>query len=50
MAHKMHLWISEMYYALFNGVLECLKADGHPPSFEFDPADGEFVLEPLLFI
>jgi hypothetical protein len=50
MAHKVHLWISEMYPALFNGFPERLNADYLPPSFKFYQMDGEFRLEPLLFI
>ena len=50
MAHKMHLWISEMDYTLFNGFPERLNADCVPPSFKLDQTDGEFHLEPLLFI
>jgi hypothetical protein len=50
MAHKMELWISEMYYALFNGFLECLNAVCLPPSFKLDQTDGELCLEPFLFI
>jgi len=50
MAHKMHLWMSEMYYALFNGFPERLNADCLPPSFILDQTDAEFRFEPLLFI
>jgi len=50
MAHKMHLWISEMDYALFNGFPERLNADCLPPSFKLDHADREFLVELLLFI
>jgi hypothetical protein len=50
MAHKMHLWISEMYYAVFNSFPEPLNTDCLPPSFELDHADGEFLVEPHLFI
>jgi len=50
MAHKMHLWISEIYYVLFNGFPERLNADCLPPSFKLDQTDGEFRLELLLFI
>jgi len=50
MAHNMHLWISEMYYALFNGFPERLNADCLSPSFKLDQTDGELRLEPLLFI
>jgi hypothetical protein len=31
-------------------VSERLNADGLPPSFQLNQADGEFLLEPLLFI
>jgi hypothetical protein len=48
MANKMHLWISEMDYTLFDGFLELLNADCLPPSFKFDQADGEFLREPHL--
>jgi hypothetical protein len=50
MPHKMHLWISEMYQVLFNGFLERLNANCHPPSIELDQTEGEFRLEPFLFI
>jgi hypothetical protein len=50
MAHKMHLWISEMYYMMFNGFPECLNAECLPPSFKLHQTDGEFLLEPFLFI
>jgi len=46
----MHLWMSEMYYALFKGFPQHLKAYCLPPSFKLNHADGQFVLEPLLFI
>jgi hypothetical protein len=46
----MHLWISKLDYALFNDFPEHLNADGLPPSFKLDHADGEFLLEPHLFI
>jgi len=39
-----------MDYMLFIGVLERLNANGLPPSFKLDHADGEFFVEPLLFI
>jgi len=39
-----------MCYELFNGFLERLNADCLPPSFKLDQADGEFLVEPLLFI
>jgi hypothetical protein len=48
MAHKMHLWISEMDYTLFDGFPELLNADCLPPSFKLDQADGEFLREPHL--
>ena len=50
MAHKMHLWIWEIYYTVFNGFPQRLNADCLPPSFKLDQADGEFLLELLLFI
>ena len=50
MAHKMPLCISKMYYALFNGFPQLLNADYLPPSFKLDQTDGEFRLEPILFI
>jgi hypothetical protein len=50
MAHKMQLWISEMYHTLFNGFPEHLNADCLPPSYKLDQMDGEFRLEPLLFM
>jgi hypothetical protein len=50
MAHKMNLWISEMYHALFNVFPEHLNADYLPPSFKLNQTDGEFHLEPLLSI
>jgi len=50
MAHKMHLWISEMYHALFNGFPERLNSDCLPPSFKLNQTDGEFRPEPVLFI
>jgi len=46
----MHHWISEEYYALFNGFPEHLNRDCLPPSFKLGRADGELLLEPLLFI
>ena len=46
----MHLWISEMDYALINGFPERLNADCLLPSFRLDQTDGEFRLQPLLFI
>ena len=46
----MHLWISEMYHALFNGFPQRLNAHCFPPRFQLDHADGELHLEPLLFI
>jgi len=48
MAHKMHLWISEMDYMLFDGFAALLNADCLPPSFKLDQADGEFLPEPHL--
>jgi len=39
-----------MYYALFNGFPERLNADCLPTSFKLERMDGEFRLEPLLFI
>jgi len=39
-----------VYYALFNGFPERLNADCLPPSFKLDQADGEVLLELLLFI
>jgi hypothetical protein len=39
-----------MYYARFNAFPECLNTDCLPPRFKLDQADGEFLLEPLLFI
>jgi len=39
-----------MYYVLFNGCPEHLNAECLPPSFKLNQADGEFLLEPLLFI
>jgi len=50
MLHKMQLWISEMDYTLFDGVLEFLKAKCLPPSIKFDQADGQLVLETHLLI
>jgi hypothetical protein len=50
MASTMPCWISEMYYALFNGFTECLNAGCLPPSFKIDQKDGEFRLDQLLFI
>ena len=50
MAHTMHLWISEMYHALFNGFPEHLNADCLSLSFKLNQTDGEFRSEPLLFI
>jgi hypothetical protein len=50
MAYKMHLWISEMYHALFNGVPVRWNADYLPPSCKLDQTDGEFRHELLLFI
>jgi hypothetical protein len=50
MAHKIHLWISEMYHVLFNGFPERLNAHCLPPSFKLDHADRELRLELLLFI
>jgi len=50
MAHAMHHWISELYYTLFNRVPERLNAECLPPSFQLHQADGEFLLELLLFI
>ena len=46
----MHLWILKMYHALFNGFEERLNADCLTPTFKLDQQDGEFRLEPLLFI
>ena len=39
-----------MDYVLFNGFPERLNANCLPLSFKLDYTDGEFVLEPLLFI
>ena len=39
-----------MDYTLFDGFPERLNADCLPPSFKLDHADGEFLLESLLFI
>jgi hypothetical protein len=39
-----------MDYTLFDGFPELLNADCLPPSFKFDQADGEFLLEPHLLI
>jgi len=50
MAQNMHLWISEVDYELVNGFPERLNADFLLPSFKLDHADGEFRLEPVLFI
>ena len=50
MAHKMHLWISEMDYTLFDGFPELLNANCLPPSFKFDQVDGQFLLETHLLI
>jgi hypothetical protein len=50
MANKMHLSISEMNYALFNGFLERLNANCLSPSFKRDQAEGDFLLEPHLLI
>jgi hypothetical protein len=50
MAHNMHHWISEMDYALLNGFPERLKDDYISHSLKLDHADGEFCIEPLLFI
>jgi len=50
MVHKIHLWISEMYYVLFNGFPEHRNAGCLPPNFELNLADRELHLEPLLFI
>ena len=46
----MHFGIFEMYYALLNGVLEHLNAECLPLCFKHDQADGELLLELLLFI
>jgi hypothetical protein len=50
MAQKMHLSISEKYYALFHGLPERLNAECLAPRFNLDQKDGEFRLELLLFI
>ena len=50
MAHIMHLWLSEMYYALLNGFPERPNANCLPASCKLDQTDGDFRLEPLLFI
>ena len=39
-----------MYYALFNGFLQRLKADCLPTSSKLGQTDGKFRLELLLFI
>jgi hypothetical protein len=39
-----------MYHILLNGFVEHLNADCLPPSFKLDQADGEFSLQPVLFI
>jgi len=39
-----------MNFALFNGFLERMDADWLQPSFKLDYVNGEFLLEPLLFI
>ena len=46
----MDLWISKMYYMLFNVSPELLNANCLPPSFKLDQADGKLVLEPHLVI
>ena len=43
MAHSKHLWISEMYYTLLDGLPELLNADCPPPSFKLEQVDGEFL-------
>ena len=50
MAHKMHHLISKKDYVLFNGFPERLNADCLLPSFKLNHADGEFLVEPPLFI
>jgi len=45
MAHKMHLWISEMDYTRSGGFLELLNVDYLPPTFTLNQADGEFLCE-----
>ena len=50
MANQMHLSISEMPCPLFNGLPERLNPDGLPPSVKLNQADGQFLLDPLLFI
>jgi hypothetical protein len=50
MAHKMHLWISEMNYVLFNGFLVHLNTHYLTPNFKLEEAEGEFLPEPHLFI
>jgi len=50
MAHKMLLWISEIYYVLFNCFPERLNGDSLLPSIKLNQADGEFLLELLLVI
>jgi hypothetical protein len=50
MAHMLLLWMSEMYYMLLNGSLVRLNADCLPPSLKLNQADGEFLLDMILFI
>jgi hypothetical protein len=45
MVHMMHLWISGMNYMLFACFPEFQNADCVSPSFNFDQADAEFLLE-----
>lgn len=45
MAYKMQLWISHMYYALFNDFPEYLHSQCLPLSFKLSQADLEFILE-----
>jgi len=50
MAHMMQLWISEMYYTLFDGLPELLNANCVLGTIKLDYVDGQFLLEPHLLI
>ena len=50
MAHKMHLWLSAMYYTLCDHFPDVLHADSIPPSFKPDQADAEFLHDSHLLI
>ena len=46
----MHRWISEMDYTLLDCFPELLNANSLLPSFKFDQANGQFLVETYLLI